>query len=107
MFGFQACAWRPSGNAPAIELQKHALGITVTVHQTIVSNGPDDEPPTHIGARPQRCTHAEHDRIKCIEAVTMQRPIIGEGVSPDFTPDSMRCAPAVASTDFAMMKLCC
>jgi hypothetical protein len=45
MFGFQACVWRPSGNAPAIELQKHALGITVTVHQTIVSNGPDDEPP--------------------------------------------------------------
>jgi hypothetical protein len=50
-------------------------------------------------------THAEYDR--CIEAVTVQRPIMGEGVSPDLTPNSRRCAPAVALTDFAMMKQCC
>jgi hypothetical protein len=47
-------------------------------------------------------THAEYDR--CIEAVTMQRPITGEGVSPDVTSNNRRCAPAVILTDFAMMK---
>ncbi|WP_159008147.1 hypothetical protein [Bradyrhizobium sp. S69] len=51
-------------------------------------------------------TRAEYDH-QYIEAVTAQRPIMGEGVSPDLTPNSRRCAPAVALTDFAMMKQCC
>ena len=37
----------------------------------------------------------------------MQRPIIGEGASPDVTPNSRRCAPAVVLTDFAKMEQCC
>jgi hypothetical protein len=34
----------------------------------------------------------------------MQRPITGEGVSPDVTSNNRRCAPAVILMDFAMMK---
>jgi hypothetical protein len=48
-------------------------------------------------------TRAEYDR--CI-SLTIQRPIIDDGVSPDVTPNSRRCTPVVASTDFAIMKQC-
>jgi hypothetical protein len=87
----------------------------VPVHQTILGHGVSHgtttraarlrSPGAAFDFRRQfvlNGTHAEYDRC-----VTMQRPIISEGVSPDVTPNSRCCTPGVTLTDFAMMKQRC